>query len=240
MGVYVGVFLFSFGGYPVEEVASVGGGYAYTSMLLFPVLLFSGLSSGARERFSIRRKASRGFRVAYILLVAAFMTLLILTIAGIQYPWIANLLVAAALFITMGAMPIRQLARGLKQPSGERWINEPLTGPVRWSTALIGAASGLVAGTSTLWLYPVISVVVMLALIIVLIGWRASWGLPRAGYEWGPLHWTVFGVTISVLFLMALLLTRTTWITTPLAITAGVAAFVVMLIAARLPRRQDR
>lgn len=240
LGVYVGVFLFSFGAPAVDQVASVGGGYVYTSILLFPVLLFSGLSGGARERFGIRRKASRGTGIAYVLFLAAFMALLVLTIAGIPYPWFANLIVAALLFATLAAVPIRQLSKRVGVSLGERWVNEPLSIPVRWCTALIGAAAALVVGASTLQIFPVISVVVMLSLVLALIGWRASWGLPRAGYEWGPIHWSAFGVTMTVLFVMVLLLTRTTWITTPVAVTAGVFVLAIMLIAALLPRARNR
>ncbi|WP_146071659.1 hypothetical protein [Cryobacterium sp. Y50] len=236
LAVYVGVFLFSFGGRPVDEVASGAGGFPYTGILLFPVLIFSSLVSGARERFGIRTKPAPGYWIAYGLIIAGFMTLAGLSIAGVSYPWRLNLLVAVTIFLTMSAGPIRQLRRATT-PNPDRWMNEPLSRPARWSTALIGATAGLLAATSTLAWFPVVGATVMMALVVVLGGWRARWGLPRTGYEWGPIHWAAFGIAVGVLFLLTVLLSRTGWITTPISVATGVLVLFVMLIASFLPTR---
>ena len=80
----------------------------------------------------------------------------------------------------------------------------------------------------------------MLLLFVVLIGWRADWGLPRTGYEWGPMHWAAFGIVISVLFTLSVLLSNTGWITPPISITAGTLALLIMLFTAFRPRRPGR
>ncbi|AIY00682.1 hypothetical protein ART_1083 [Arthrobacter sp. PAMC 25486] len=235
VAVYVAVFLFSFGGRTVNEVVSAGG-YSSSGILVFPVLLFSSLVRGARERFGIRTKPAPGHWIAYGLIIVGFMTLAGLSIAGVNYPWGLNLLVVVAIFVTMATGPIRQLRRSPASDS-DRWGNEPLDRLARLSTTLIGVAAGLLAATITQAWFPLVSAVVMMSLVVVLIGWQARWGLPRTGYEWGPIHWMAFGIVVSVLFLLSVLLSHTSWITTPNSVSVGILVFLVMLIASFLPTR---
>lgn len=238
VAVYVAVFLFSFGGQTANEVVGAGG-YSSSQILVFPVLLYSSLVRGARERFKIRTKPAPGHWIAYGLIIVGFMTLAGLRIAGVNYPWSLNLLVAVALFVTMATGPIRQLRRS-PSSDADRWGNEPLDRLARISTTLIGIAAGLLASTITQAWFPLVSVMVMMSLGVVLIGWQARWGLPRTGYDWGAIHWMTFGIVVSVLFLMSVLLSHTNWMTTPISVAAGVLIFLLMLIASFLPARARR
>lgn len=234
--VYSGVFLFALGGRPIDEQVSGSGSFPSTALLLFPILVFSALVSGARERFSVHLKPALGYWIFSALVLAGFGALAILTLVGVVYPWWLNLIVPVALFVVMAADPIRRLRGTAKTPEDERWVNERLSRPARRNTALIGAATGLLAATSTQQWFPLLAMATFLMLIVMTLAFSASWGLPRTGYEWGPLHWSALGVTLGVLFLLALLLARTTWVTTPIAVIAGVFAFAVMLGASVLPR----
>lgn len=237
---YAGVVLFALSGRTRVEVEAGATGFATVVVLLFPMLIFSSLVSGARERFSVRRKPSVGYWIAYGLVVAVLAALMVVIVASIPYPWWLNLLVPVALFIAMASDPIRQLLSGATTPPEERWVNRPLSRPVRWTTALIGVATGVLAATSTLRWFSILTIVFMLVLIVMLVSIRASWGLPRTGYEWGPVHWGAFGVAMTLLFVLGLLLARTSWVTTSLTVLVGVLVFAVMLGASTLPRRANR
>lgn len=234
LSVYVGLFLLAFGSRPLDEMSSSAG--RYSTMLVFPILVFSALVSGARERFSIRTKPSLGHWIAYGLIVAAFLGMLGAIVAGVGYPWWLNILVPAALFVTMAARPIAQLQRAAT-PDSDPWVSKPLSGPARATTVMIGAALGLIAATSSQPWFPLVNAAVMLLLVVVLAGWRARWGLPRTGYEWGPVHWTGFGISTGVLFLLAVLLARTESVTAPISMTAGILILLVMLLASMVPFR---
>ncbi len=54
------------------------------------------------------------------------------------------------------------------------------------------------------------------------------------------MHWAAFGIVISVLFTLSVLLSNTGWITPPISITAGTLALLIMLFTAFRPRRPGR
>ena len=237
LSAYLGVFLISSAADPPTEVSA--GARDYTSgLLVLPVLLLGSLVSGARERFSIRSKPSVAQWVAVTLIIGGVTVLLAVSIAGVAYPvWVA-LLVPAFLFVIMAAGPIRVLSGSATGAARQPWSSTPLSRPVRRTTVLIGLSTGLLAATSTqeAW-FAVISSAAMLVLVVIfLFGWRAEWGLSHTGYEWGPIHWAAFGIVLSVLFVLSMLLATTEWITTPVSILAGVLALLVMVGAAVLPR----
>lgn len=237
MSAYIGVFMFAFTGPALDDATAGAHNSAFIMLLMFPILVFSSLLGGARERFSIRRNPVSSFWVVPALILVAFGVLGVMAVMGVAYPWLLNLIVPVALFVVMAANPIRQLLGAAKTPGEERWVNEPLSRPAQRNTAAIGGAAGLLAATSTQQLlFPILMVVIILGFIVLSLAFSASWGLARTGYEWGPLHWSVFGVTLGVVFLLALLLARTTMVTTLLAVIAGVLAFAVMLGASLLPR----
>lgn len=236
--VYVGVFLFSFGGRTLEE-ASPGLGTYSTSLLVLPVLLFSSLASGARERFGVRTRPSPRYWIVMGIVVVSFLTLLVLTVAGISYPWWLTMLLPVALFTVMAFGPIRQLRRA-RTPDDERWVNEPLSRPARWTTAVTGTTLGAVAAVSPQSWFPVVQVVAWLLILVAIISYRSRWGLARTGFEWGPIHWAAFAVTVGILFALTALLVRTDWITAWVAVALGVIAVAFMITAALLPTRSRR
>ena len=83
-------------------------------------------------------------------------------------------------------------------------------------------------------------IVVMVFLIVVLVSWRSSFGLPRVGYQWGSLHWVCFGACALIVFACVLLTTFTSWFATPYTVAAGVLVFFIMGGAALLPRSDVR
>lgn len=237
---YAGVYLLTFGGSTVDEVSERAGGYAATWVMLMPVLAFSALVSGARERFNIRTKPSPLHWGFYGLAMAGFIALGALSVAGIAYPWWLNTLVPSIFLATMAATPVRSLvttSRGSSTP----WGNAPLSVASRLMTALIGVAIGilLVASVNTL-AAAISSIIVMVFLIAALVSWRSPFGLPRVGYEWGSIHWGCFGACAVIVFACVLLMTFTNWFTTPYTLVAGVLVCIIMGVAALLPRRDFR
>jgi hypothetical protein len=237
--IYIGTFLFSFGdGVPTESAAGNTASH-YTVMVLFPALLLGPLVSGARDRFSIRRKPSTAYVVAWGLVSAGFLALLVSGLAGAVHPWWMNLMVAVAAFVTIAAGSIRQLLRATT-PDSERWANRPLSRAARWMTAAIGLLMGTIAATSTQPWFPFASVASLILLVIALLAGKTPWGLPRTGFEWGPAHWGAFGITTSALFALAVLLSRTAVVTTPLVVVVGLVVSLVMVLASVLPIRPRR
>lgn len=243
LAVYMAAFLLSFSLTAGDAENGGAGNGLYANMLLFPFLLFGALSRGAQERFSIRRRAAASGRIAKGLALGAFVVLLVLALVGVGYPWPLTLIVPAATFAALAFEPLRQLRRApaaSAASAAERWATHPLSPAVRWMTALIGVVAAVLLATSSQSWYAYASLVGMLFLVAVLLGWRAPWGLVRTGYEWGPLHWAAFGITMSILFLMGVLLSRTPWVTTPVSIGTGAVALFAMLAASVLPARAGR
>lgn len=207
---YVAVFLFSFAGRPLEEVTSGLGAYS-TSLLMFPVVLFSVLVSGARERFGVRTTPSPGYWAVVGLMLACFFALLMLAVIGVSYPWWFTMFLPIALFLAMASGPIQRL-RKAPTPDHERWVNEPLSKPVRWTTAIIGIILGAVVAVSPQPWFPLVQVVTSLLILVAIINYRSRWGLARTGFEWGLTQWIAFAVTVGILFALTAMLVRTDWI----------------------------
>jgi len=225
--VYAWVFLFSFG----PRMSQL------TVLLLFPLLLFSSLVSGARERFGIRTRPRGRQWIVQVAALAAFVGLLALRVGSVDYPWWLDLAVPAAMLVALAIHPIRQLERARVKDTAP-WTSRPLSGPASFATVGIGVVSGLLVASSTLDWYPVASLVVMLGLLVALVAWRTSWGLPRTGFEWGPTHWVAFGVMMTTMFTLTALLSLTEWITTPVSLAAGILIAGIMSAVAFLPREE--
>lgn len=239
LSVYFGVFLSAYAGF--EAGSAESGGYTYTNLLLLPVLLFSALVSGARDRFSIRSRSTRRQVIGYIAAILAFMVLGALTITGMTYPWWLNLLAPVALFTAMSAAPLRELLTTRSTRTDERWGNLPLANPARWTTAMIGVAFGVLAATTTLGWFPIISAATLLVtLSATLISWRLPWGLRATGHQWGPAHWGMFAATTAFMFALAVALSVSVAVTTPVAVSAGAMVCVFMVGAAFLPFRSQK
>lgn len=231
---YVALFLFSFGG--LFSVDTGEAGYTPMYLLLTPVLLFSGLAGGARERFGVRTTPSAWRWIGYGTGMAGFLVLAVLSLTSIAYPWWLNVVVPLILLVAGATGPLIALI-GTKGEGSDRWEAVPLSTPVRVMTGVMGLPLGILLATSTARLAALISaVVVMVMCIVVLLCMRAPFGLTRVGHEWSPLHWCGFGASAAVGYAGALLISLGVW-STAAAIVTGILAVLIMAAVAFLPRR---
>lgn len=233
---YIGVFLAGFAGGAAAEVAGRPGGASSAALILAPMLIFSSLIQGTRERFRIRSRPS----VLQLLLagagIAGFLALGALSLTAVAYPWWWNILVPLGVFAAMAMSPIRGLITTPSDAS-ESWPNAPLGTSVRVVTGAIGLGLGLLLAASAMPLAAALmSLVVMVLSVAILLAWRSRFGLPRVGYEWGPGHWAGFGACVTVMFLHSALLTYAPWFTAGHAIATGILVTIIMGTAALLPR----
>lgn len=203
--------------------------------LLLPLGIMTVLSTGARERFAVRRRRGVRGAVGQWLAVLVFVLLGILRIRDVLYPWWIDALVLAAVFAGAAAGPVRQW---LLPASPERSTGPaPLGTPARLNTVLVAAVLGFLMSTAA-WQYGwLIAVAFPLLVVIELVRLNGRWGLRRTGYEWAPVHWTVFGAGLLLLFALILLGLHGGGLTPVLCLAVGSAFTVVMASSALLPRR---
>ena len=234
--IYAAVFLVAFAGQAADPVSSEHGGNAMATMLAAPVLVFSSLSNGARERFQMRRRPSAVFWVVGGLLITGFAAMAALSLTGIGYPWWINALFPLALFISMAVNPLRGLARTSPR-TGTSWSAGPLSRPVRITTLLIGLSLGAMLAVSTHWLGAVFTMVFFMAfLVLMLSSWNTRYGLPRAGYEWGRWHWAGFGASTATMFSATLMISLTDQFAALYGVLGGVVIALIMSVLALPPR----
>lgn len=233
---YLAVFLFSFGAVSEEQITSQPGGYQVSWLLITPVLAFCALNNGARERFAVRTTYSWMHWILFGLIIAGFMTLGVLWFSDIGYPWWLNVVLPLLLFIAMAAGPIRGLRSTPRRGIGS-WGNAPLSRSVRLTTVVLGLVLGVLLAVST---HRLAAVLVFLAgmvyLTVQLVAWNSRFGLSRAGYAWGPLHWGSFGACAAIMFVSVLLRVHTSVPIAALCLVAGTLVAVIMSVAAVLPR----
>lgn len=231
VSVFVVVFLTAMGAAGDGQVAST----VAPMLVLLPLLVFSQVVNGAAQRFGIRLRPTAGHWLGAGVVVAGFATLSAVTILTEGYPWWVNLVAGLATFLVLAVGPIARLRRAATAPRQPQWVNAALTTPVRWTTAAIGFGSALLVATSTWTWFPTVSLAVWAWFLVMMIGMRSSWGLPRAGYEWGPGHWIAFGLATSVLAVLALLIAATDLVTPAISVAAAVVVLATMIPAALLP-----
>ncbi|MGV8851309.1 MAG: hypothetical protein ACOH1M_01925 [Rhodoglobus sp.] len=233
---YIGVFLFAFSAGIEPEGGSNSGSSSPTTLLLVPILAFSALTTGARERFGIRSALPRA---VWIPLVAAFLGMSVLSglsVFEVPYPrWIIALVVLTVL-VPLGAPAIAQLIRAPHPRNPLARDYALLSKPVRWNTAIMGAVAGLLIAFGNI---PILSMLVMLAALVGIgisfVLTESPWILPHAGFEWGWMQWTAFGIATSTLFMFSLLNPLAGSVSFTATVTSGVGVFLVMLIASALP-----
>lgn len=253
----VGVLLFTFAASTAGEISGRTG-YSLPGVLITPVLAFSALLIGARERFNIRTKPSPLVLLFYGMALAGFFAAITFSGASVAYPWWLNVLVPLILCAAMAAAALRGLIatsqgstpshgsaashgtaapRGTAAPQG----NAPLGVTSRLMTALIGVALGIMLATAADDVAAAdTSSLTMIFFTVSLVSPRLAFGLDQAGYQWGSIHWVCFGVSAAIMFASALAMTFTTWFTATSNVTAGVLVFIVMVVAAFLPQRGTR
>ncbi|MBH0128931.1 hypothetical protein [Salinibacterium sp. NK8237] len=237
---YIGVFLLAFSAGIGTAGNSDPGKFSQTSLLVVPLLAFTTMTTGTRERFGIRRALPR---VVWIPLVLAFFAMTVLSglsVFDVPYsPWLIPL-VALAVFVPLAAPAIAQLIRVPRSRTPARRSSEQLSTPVRWNTVIMGAVAGLLISFGTI---PIVSSLLMIAALAGIAFTYAlnesSWVLPRVGFEWGWMQWTAFGITTSTLFAFAMLAALPQSPSLAAALAAGIAVFLVMLVASALPAPRD-
>ncbi|ANJ27757.1 hypothetical protein ATC03_14615 [Agromyces aureus] len=229
---YVGAFLILVAG---QNPTDAGGSSSAVFLLLIPNLCFSGLVEGARARFGVRSRTPRRAIVAYVILLAAFVAAAAVMIFGVDLPAWSLVLLPALLFVTMAARPLRQLLRPNGAQPAERWTNLPMRAPARVMTALLGLLFGLLTATSALPGFTFVTLGAMVLILMTMAARTTEWGFLAVGHAWGPLHWIAFGLVSCVMFGIAVQLAAAP-VTVPVACVAGAFVFLVMLIAALLPR----
>lgn len=240
MASYFGAFLFSHGGFTPAEVGARAGGYSGVWAFMAPVLIFSSLQSGARERFSIQAKPSRLQRLVYLFLTLGFVALIGLSFAGISYPGWLNAALPLAVLLALAAGPFRRLL-ATPRNSAEVWGNAPLPSDIRLMTACIGLFIGvLLATASTPFAAAITGMVVFLCLLLVTLARDSRFGLPRVGFEWGSIQWSAFGVCAAVAFLGFTLGNVASWFSPAWSVAAGVLVFLIMCGSAAFPRGRSR
>ncbi|MBH0099207.1 hypothetical protein I6E68_08665 [Salinibacterium sp. NSLL150] len=237
---YIGVFLFAFS----VSIGTAGDSnpdkFSQTSLLLVPILAFTTMTTGTRERFGIRRALPRAVWIPLALAIIAMTFLSGLSVFDVPYsPWLIAL-VALTVFVPLAAPAIAQLIRVPRSRTPAGRSPEPLSTPVRWNTGIMGAVAGLLISFGTI---PIVSALLMIAALagiaFTYVLNESAWVLPRVGFEWGWIQWTAFGITTSTLFAFAILAPLAQSQSLAATIAAGIAVFLVMLAASALPAHRD-
>lgn len=236
MAAYFGAFLLLHGGFTPAEVGSRAGGYTGAWAFIAPVLLFSSLASGARERFSIQAKPSRVQRLGYLCMMLGFVVLIGLSFADISYPSWLNAALPLVMLLILATGPVRNLLATPRDPA-EVWGNAPLPTEVRIMTAGVGLVIGvLLASASAPLAASITGFVVFLCLSFVLLARNSRFGLPRVGFEWGSIQWAAFGVCAAIAFLSITLGDIASWFSPGFSVAAGATVLVIMCGVALFPR----
>jgi hypothetical protein len=214
-----------------EGGASILGGTTM-ALVLPPVIISTGLISGANERFSIRQRATARQWAAIGFFIAALGVILVWGVVAGGYPWWWSIVYATITLVIFAARPLSVLRRA---PKTEDSAGEPtrLSRPVFVVTILIGVFLGALCAVA---LAPIASSVVMLVgllvTIVALTAQRSSWGLLRTGYEWRAAQWAGFGVAATLMFAVAVLLMTTDLVTPLFAVCSGVVITTCATISA--------
>lgn len=236
--VYVAAFLLLFGVKTEEEITSQPGGYQVHWLLVVPLMAFSFLVSGARERFAVRSTSLWPSWVVLALFIGAFVAMGIFWFADIGYPWWLNIALPLLMFLVMAAGPVRGL-RSAPRSETESWPNEPLSGAARVITVVLGLILGVLLVVSTNHYASIFLLLGAMVFIVLGTGMQASrFGLSRAGNEWGPLHWGSFGVCAALIFATVVLRGHANLPVEVLSPVIGVLVALIMVVAALLPRRR--
>jgi hypothetical protein len=220
-----------------EGGASVLGGTTM-ALVLPPLIVSTGLISGANERFGERLRATARQWVALGFFLVVFVALLIWGIAGDGYPWWLAIVAAAATLLIFGVRPLNVLMRHPAPPHEARSRPGPLPGAAKVTTVLLGVFFGL---ECSVVLVPaaasVVTIVGLLGVIVALAARSAPWGLLHTGFEWRLPQWVGFGVAAAVMFALALLSVATALVTPVVAVSAGAVVAVSVIVSAFIPRR---
>ncbi|QAV69363.1 hypothetical protein ESZ53_02245 [Salinibacterium sp. UTAS2018] len=234
--IYIAVFLFAFSADAGTAGENNPGNFSQTSLLIVPILAFSALATGARERFGIRTALPRLIWIPLGVALLGMFVLSGLSVFDVLYPSWLIVLVALTVLIPLVAPAIVQLVRAPTPQNHAPTAYARLSRPVQITTAIMGAVAGLLVASGT---NVIVSMLVMLAalagIMLAFVLNESPWTLPRAGYEWGWIQWTAFALATSTLFLFAVLNPLSVSVSPAVSVMSGIAVFAIMLVAAALP-----
>ncbi|MBH0083564.1 hypothetical protein [Salinibacterium sp. SWN167] len=234
--IYIAVFLFAFSADAGTAGDNHPGNFSQTSLLIVPILAFSTLTTGARERFGIRTSLPRLIWIPLVAALVGMAALSGLSVFDIPYPRWLIVLVALTALIPLVVPAVIRLVRTPRPHDQAPAAYAMLSRPVRFTTAIIGAVAGLLvtSGTNVI----VATLVMLVASVGIMLSFvlnESPWTLPRAGYEWGWIQWTAFALATSTLFLFAALNPLSVTVSPAVSVLSGIAVFAIMLVAAALP-----
>lgn len=237
MFVYVATFLLLFNS--AAGVGSASGGGAWVNVLLIPFLVLGQLVQGARNRLAISAGPRRRRTTLLITLptVVIFLGATIAVNLDINYAWWVSLVAAGVISAPVAALAIGTARKAAITASPS--LRPPLSRTAAGMTAGLGAFFGVVAACTPYSWFPVAALMFLVALLVLLFGWNAPWGLPSVGSEWGQPQWIEFGITFTLLFALTILTVRTD-VNTPLVgtISGIVIAAPLIFSALRAQRHQ--
>ncbi|MDT0156277.1 hypothetical protein Q9R19_01425 [Microbacterium sp. ARD32] len=234
MSAYMAVFVYT--GSDAVDTETAGG--MLMMLVLPPIVISSGLVSGAGERYAGRLRAGRRYWLAVGVFLAMLLVLMAWRILGGGYPvWVVAVSAAVTLVI-FAARPISSLRRADTGVRAEVPA-VPLPHGVRVTTVMIGAGFGGACATVFLptagWL--VVSAL-MLFTIMALAG-SSSWSLRSTGWCWGGAQWTAFGASSAILFALAVLLIATDAVSPVVPVAMGAVIAASLVGVAFLPGRGE-
>ena len=197
--------------------------------LLAPLLISSGLTNGALERFGVRVKPASPVAWLIIFAFACFVALTGLSVFQVEHPRILDL--AAVLLLSGGFawLTIRQLRRSTRDENST-WLTPRLSRATQITTCGVGVVLGALVATTPLDMVAatITAMIAMISLATMLLLWQSRYGLGNAGFEWRRIHWTAFGVSVTITF-TATILVSFDKLSPPLAIAGGIATAAIMV-----------
>lgn len=212
--------------------------------ILVPVTAFiaaSALATETEQRFSVRRRT----RVALTLTIGLGAAVLVGFFWAIDAPlpiWGAAAL-GLAVFAALAVPEWRRLSRrrAADDARDAPWLNRPLSGEARLITwvmaAYLGALLVLLRFGDALDSGAITFVVLYGPLLA--LTFLPNRGLRRIGAEWGPVHWTAFGLGLVAILSLAPAVHAELPGSGALCIGAGIVVFLLLGLSAQLPLRGD-
>ena len=229
----------------VIEEDDVPNPMLYGSVLVIVFVALEQLLQGARNRLPISLVRPLPGRTLWLALPGflLFLAVGIAILVGVEITWWADIVVALCLAALPGFLCIASVRKARTNPAhrSRASARAPLGRSARLITAGLGIYFGI-AGVLTLVPplgYSIATMVLILIMVAMMLGWSAPWGLPSVGSEWGQRQWTAFGVSFALLFALTLLAAITPWNTAWVGGTVGVLIALPLVLSA-LPSPHHR
>ncbi|MCR2792082.1 hypothetical protein NQ156_03295 [Microbacterium sp. zg.Y625] len=213
-------------------------GFFSPGLALMPLLLFTALAQGAVAGRGARFRPGR----TEWLIMAAAITIVFPSMALgllIDLPLYARIGLPLLVLVVQGAPALAVLRRTASATAAEP--RAPLTAGARVTTTAIAllAAATIIASP-----WPVVSGIAALVafLLLLVASWAEGlpWGLAPTGAQWGAWQWGAFAVVAALQSVTLLLTVHTVWFGVAASLPMGVAAAIVMTVAAWRPGAAGR